>query len=109
MRKRGHDVRGGELHEAAHARIVLEPGRKHCIQWRSRRRLPISEHLAQLGGRHALAAQEFRQQSDAEARDRRAVQYRRIIDRELRAARALRRAPTPWSSGSGIRRLHPPA
>ena len=64
--------------------IVFEPGRKHRIQWRGRRRLPIGEHPAQLCGGHALAAQEFGQQADAEPRDRRAVQHRRIVDRELR-------------------------
>ena len=41
------------------------------------------EHLPQLGGGDSLPAQELRQQSDAESRHRRAMQYRRIVDRKL--------------------------
>src|SRR5262245_44257374 len=73
VRQRRNDVRRGELDEALHPGVVLETGGKHRIQWRGRRRLPIGEHLAQLGGGDALAAQEFRQQADAESGDRRAV------------------------------------
>src|SRR3712207_945790 len=84
MRERGHDVGGGELDEAAHAVIVLQARREHGVQWRGRGCLPIGEHLAQLGGGHPLPAQEFRQQANAETRDRCAVQHGGVVNGELR-------------------------